>query len=166
MYNHKITPFRIGLIIIFVWFLSALTQAVAQEETALKSLMPQANNFKPLLSGEDIIYYKAYDKSGSPIGVIFKAKTKGYSGDIVALAAMDSDGKILAVKILSQFETSGLGARIEEESFLGQFQNKICDDLYKVEAISGATISSKAVIDSVANKAQEIRELLKNRKRE
>jgi Na+-translocating ferredoxin:NAD+ oxidoreductase RnfG subunit len=43
--------------------------------------------------------------------------------------------------------------------FTGRFSNK--KDLNQVEAISGATISSKAVIDSVQKRAEEIKALIK-----
>ena len=46
---------------------------------------------------------------------------------------------------MEHLETPGLGARIEEEEFLDQFIGKP----EKIDAITGATISSTAVIDTV-----------------
>jgi Na+-translocating ferredoxin:NAD+ oxidoreductase subunit G len=165
MYNRKIIAASIGLSIIFVCVLAALNLSAAQEVPDMKSLMPQAEDFKPVYSGSVIVCYKAFDKSANFLGTVFKTQTRGYASVIAALAAMDSEGKILAVKILSENETRGLGARVKEESFLGQFKDKFTQDLSKVEAISGATISSRAVIDSVARKAEEIIGLLKNGER-
>jgi electron transport complex protein RnfG len=124
--------------------------------------MPEAANFEPVKKGEDIIYYKAIDKEGKFIGVAFKATGKGYSGSIETMAGMTKDGIITAIKILDQNETPGLGASVAESSFTNQFTDKNIQALSQVQAITGATISSKAVIDSVKKKAEEIKGLIKN----
>jgi electron transport complex protein RnfG len=137
-----------------------IAQAQAEEEAALKEVMPEAVHFEPVKSDTDILYYKAYDKQEKFIGVAFKSAGKGYSSTIETLAGMLKDGTIVAIKVLSQNETPGLGAQVAESKFTGQFKNK--KDLNAVQAITGATRSSKAVIDSVKKKREEIRALLKN----
>ncbi len=137
-------------------------QVKAEEEASLKEVLPDALHFEPVKSGNDIIYYKAHDKDGKFIGVAFKASGKGYSSVIETVAGLTPDGRITAIKISNQNETPGLGARVAESGFTKQFANK--KDLKDVQAITGATISSKAVIDSVSRKAQEIKELIKNEK--
>ncbi len=139
-----------------------IAQAQAEEDAGLKEVLPQAARFEAVKSGEEIIYYRAYDGVGKLIGVAFKASGKGYSSTIETMAGMLKDGTITAIKILSHNETPGLGANVAESSFSSQFKDK--KDLAQVQAITGATISSKAVIDSVNNKAQEIKELIKNAK--
>jgi len=139
-----------------------IAQAQAEEETALREVMPQGEYFEPIKKGEDIIYYKVHNKDGKFIGVAFKASGKGYSSVIDTLVGMTKDGSITAIKILNQNETPGLGLRIVESSFTGKFTNKNIQDLTGIQAITGATISSKAVIDSVKKKAEEIRDLIKN----
>jgi len=141
-----------------------IAQAQAEEETALREVMPQGEHFEPIKKGEDIIYYKALNKDGKLIGVAFKASGKGYSGVIDTLAGMSRDGTIIAIKVLSQNETPGLGVRITEPAFTGRFANKNIQDLTGVQAIAGATISSRAVINSVQIKVKEILELIKNEK--
>jgi electron transport complex protein RnfG len=98
------------------------------------------------------------------MGVVFKAKGKGYSSVIETLVGMSLSGKISAIKVVSLSETPGLGMRVTENSFCGQFDNRDALDLSQVQAISGATISSRAVIDSVSAKAGEIQGLMKNEK--
>ncbi|MCX5669182.1 MAG: FMN-binding protein, partial [Candidatus Omnitrophica bacterium] len=71
---------------------------------------------------------------------------------------------ISAIKIISLNETPGLGMRVTEDKFTGQFNQQNSLDLSGVEAITGATISSSAVMNSVMKKAQEIKELIKNDK--
>jgi len=141
-----------------------IAQAKAEEESALKEVMPAAAHFEPTKKGEDIIYYKARNKDGKLIGVAFKAYGKGYSSVIDTLVGMGKDGTIIAIKVLSQNETPGLGNRITEPSFTGRFSNKNVQDLAGVQAITGATISSKAVLNSVQEKAKEMQALIKNEK--
>ena len=137
-----------------------LAQEKLEEELSLKAIFPSAHHFKEVKENEGIIYYKAIDNDGKFIGVAFKASQKGYAGEIKTLAGMLKNGEITAIKVLSHNETPGLGSRITAASFTGQFKGK--SDLSKVEAITGATVSSKAVINSVKKKADEIRLKLKN----
>jgi len=139
-----------------------IAQAKTEEEVSLKEVIPTAVHFEPVKSDNEIVYYKAHDKKGKLIGVAFKATGKGYSSTIETIVGMLDDGTITAIKILSQNETPGLGARITETEFTGQFKN--AKDLADVQAITGATISSKAVIDAVKNKAEEIKKLMTNDK--
>ena len=165
---------RYGFILMFICVIAAgllstvnfLTQpriiamAQAEEEASLKEVMSQAADFKPVKSADKTLYYQAQDKNGKIIGVVFKAEGKGYSSTIETVAGMLNDGTITAVKILSQGETPGLGSRITKPDFLAQFKDK--KDLSAVQAITGATISSSAVINSVREKAQEIKKLMKH----
>lgn len=139
-----------------------IAQAQAEEELSLKEVMPGTEEFEPVRQNDEIIYYKAFAKKQKLIGVVFKAVGKGYSSEVQTMAGMLKDGTITAIKILSQNETPGLGARVSDSSFTGQFKDK--KDLKEVEAITGATISSKAVIDSVNKKAEEIKTLIKDEK--
>ncbi len=139
-----------------------ITQARIEEEAALKEVMPEGENFEPIKKGEEIIYYKARNKDNKFIGVAFKASGKGYSGVVDTLAGMSQDGRIVVIKILNQNETPGLGSRIAEPSFTSRFNKKDLLGLSDVQAITGATISSKAVINAVQAKAKEIQELIKN----
>jgi Na+-translocating ferredoxin:NAD+ oxidoreductase subunit G len=138
-----------------------IEQAKAEEEASLRDVLPGGEKFEPVRSGEEVVYYKAFDNSGKMIGVAFKAQGKGYSSTIETMVGMTSDGNIQVIKILSQNETPGLGAQVSESKFTDRFSGKNTSDLNGVEAITGATISSRAVINSVAEKAKEIQELLK-----
>ncbi len=140
-------------------------QAYAEEQSALKEVMPQAAKFIEVRSGEEILYYKALDNQDKVLGFVFKASAKGYSSVIQTLAGIFPDGKISAIKVVSQNETPGLGMRVTENKFTGQFSNQDSLNLSGVQAITGATISSRAVMNSVMKKAQEIRELIKHEPR-
>lgn len=137
-------------------------QAKMDEISSLKEVMPEAERFVEVKSGEKIVYYKAYAKDGELIGAAFKASGKGYSSTIETLVGMKKEGEITAVKVLSQNESIGLGARVVGPAFIGQFSHKSIQKLSEVQGLTGATISSKAVIDSIAKKAQEIKEIIRS----
>lgn len=139
-----------------------LAQNKATEEKTLAEVLPEAVQFEPVTSsaGENI-YYKAYDKNNKIIGYAFKAVGKGYSNVVETMVGMSLDGNIVVVKVLNQNETPGLGSRVAEPSFTGQFSGKSVSGLSEIQAITGATISSKAVMNSVKKKLKEVQELIK-----
>jgi len=73
------------------------------------------------------------------------------------------EGTLLGIEILSMTETPGLGAKIQEEPFKGQFKGKSVEDEFiakqDVEAISGATISSTAVADAIKTSLAKVVEI-------
>lgn len=139
-----------------------IARAQAEEDAALSQLLPRASSFTPVKSGGEVIYYKGYDKDNKFLGAVFKASGKGYSSVIETMAGLTKDGRITAIKIVSQNETPGLGSKVAEPNFMLRFSAKDVRELSRVQAITGATISSTAVINSVAGKAREIEELIKN----
>ncbi|RJO63425.1 MAG: FMN-binding protein [Candidatus Omnitrophota bacterium] len=138
-------------------------EARAEEnlKSSLKEIIPEALRFETMGPGSETIYYKAYGKDNEFLGAAFVVQAKGYSSVIETLAGIRRDGTIIAVKILSQNETPGLGSRVTQESFTAQFADKNAAAFEGVEAITGATISSGAVIQAVKQKSQEVLALLK-----
>ncbi|MDP7141650.1 MAG: RnfABCDGE type electron transport complex subunit G [Candidatus Woesearchaeota archaeon] len=117
-------------------------------KAALKEVIPLADNFeeaKEISNPEGIIYIFKGLKDNRIIGYAILSEALGYGGDIKILTGINKDREITGIKIMEHLETPGLGARIEEEEFLDQFIGKP----EKIDAITGATISSTAVIDTV-----------------
>ncbi len=71
----------------------------------------------------------------------------GFGGPINLMVGIDSAGEVMGVKIVSMSETPGLGSRVGGPEFLAQFEGLSGE--VSVDAISGATISSTAVINGV-----------------
>ncbi len=137
-----------------------IAQAQAEEAAGLKEVLPEAADFKQVKKNEETIYYRAFDNQDKLIGAAFKVSAKGYSSTIETMVGILKDGTITAIKVLSQNETPGLGSQVAGDKFRGQFSNK--KDLSAVQAITGATISSRAVINSVRDRAEQIKEMIKN----
>ncbi|MGD0282743.1 MAG: RnfABCDGE type electron transport complex subunit G [Dissulfurispiraceae bacterium] len=137
--------------------------AVIAKQTALKELMPDADKIEKM--GDWTIHEKNAEyfvarKGDNIIGYIVESFGKGYSSYIDTLIAVDKDFKVQRINIIHHAETPGLGDEIESDSFKGQFKDKDMDHLKVVktdtkefiQAISGATISSRAVTeDAVRN---------------
>ena len=111
-------------------------------------------------SGVDITdCIEAYDAEGNILGYVLEVTShEGYGGDIVFRIGIENDGNINAISITDISETAGLGMRAEEV-LVPQFKNRneasfevtktgaISDN--QIDAISSATITSKAVTKGV-----------------
>ena len=142
--------------------------AVVAKQKALKSLMPDADEIEKLgdwTPHEKHAEYFVARKGGDIIGYVVESFGKGYSIYIDTYIAVDKDFKVQKISILHHAETPGLGDEIETDSFQSQFKDKDLDHLKVVktetkdyiQAISGATISSRAVTeDAVKNGVDEL----------
>ncbi|MDD5356032.1 MAG: RnfABCDGE type electron transport complex subunit G [Candidatus Omnitrophica bacterium] len=132
-------------------------QLVSEEKDALGEIFSEATGFEQKTLGEKD-YYSA-KKDDKALGYIIKVDAKGYGGIISMLVGFDFNGEIKGIEILSQSETPGLGAKINEIRygenkpwFLKQFEGKDAKELElgrDVQAITAATISSRAVLEGV-----------------
>ena len=139
------------------------TQAymAANLDMVLPRVMPDAAAFTPVGGEEDPIYYEAYDDAGNLVGYAFFVVKEGSQGPILLAGAIDLDYNVIAITVVRHSETPGLGAKIKETAFQSQLIGLSTGDLYlspegKVDAITGATISSTAVVDAMRNKIEEI----------
>jgi len=133
------------------------------EKKALTLLMPEADTNEKL--GDWTIHdkhakYFISKKGGETIGYIIQSFGKGYSSYINTFIAVDKDFIVQKINVLSHAETPGLGDEIEADAFKNQFKGKSIEHLKvikgetkdDIQAISGATISSRAVTeDAVKN---------------
>lgn len=81
--------------------------------------------------------------------------SNGFDGPIEIMVGIDGEGEILGVRLVNHSETAGIGSKAEEPEFTGLFDGQNVEEEIEVQTISGATISSKAVIKGV-NLAREI----------
>lgn len=98
-------------------------------------------------------------KGGEAIGYVFKTKPKGYGGALEVIVGISNKNQITGVRIGNHNETPGLGAKSQDEEFYGQYYemntenpvgvSKTQASKTEIKAISGATITSKAVTRGV-----------------
>jgi electron transport complex protein RnfG len=160
-------------------------QKMAKTTDALKLVQPEAKVLVPvtqkipvkdgegniLFDREVIIYYRAYanDDSSQLLGYAFKCEGNGYSSIIETMVGIDTTGQIGHIKILSQKETPGLGTLSENsDPFSGkkwstrQFEGKTSEQLKvdkdggEIVSITGATITSRAITNSIKSKLETL----------
>ena len=145
---------------------------VIAEQKALKLLIPEADKIDKMGDWEIHDRHAEYwvaKKGNDTLGYIVQSFGKGYSSYIKTLVAVDKDFKVQRIEILDEKETPGLGDEIEVPAFKNQFKGKDLDHLKVlktdtteyIQAITGATISSRAVTeDAVKNGVQFLKETI------
>lgn len=138
-------------------------QLKKEENDALKAIMPSADSFAEK-STDGIEYFEAR-KAGELVGYCVRVSGPGYNGYIRMLVGIDRSGTIKGMDVLEHYETPGLGSKIKETRhgekdpwFLKQFVGKQAATVTvnrDIDAITGATISSKAVTDAINKTAGE-----------
>lgn len=112
----------------------------------------------------------AKDSGGTQIGYVFEITShEGFGGDIVFRLGVQNDGTVNAIAITSISETAGLGMRAEEV-IVPQFFERRADSFEvtktgsaldnQIDAISSATITSKAFVNGVNAGLLYLREVL------
>jgi len=121
---------------------------------------PAVENFESKAEDNGDTFDLIYDSAGNTLGVMGTIRQKGYGSLITYNLAVDKDGKILGLRIVSHTETPGIGDIITRESFLNQFLDKSHQDPLQpgddVDLVSGATVSTGAVIGSVRRSVSHI----------
>lgn len=147
-------------------------QAAMKLEQALRAVVPDAEEFKDETervlaqgspapgggeSGLQLVskVYVGY-KNGEMAGVAFACTPSGYGGPINAVVGVSRDGVVTGLTVVKHSETPGLGANITGQGFQTRFIGlragtpvKVKRDGGQVEAITGATISSRAIASAV-----------------
>ena len=101
-------------------------------------------------------------KADNGAGYIVVAAARGYKGDVVATVAFDNDGSILDLSMTA--ETVGIGTKVTEEDFTGQFSGMPAENFAygDVDAVSNATYSSKAAVEAINLAIQAYQEVRGN----
>lgn len=157
-----------GIIIGAVYYVTAPVAAEKAEmmkEQSMKELIPDAEAFAEI-EGHDGCF--AAKKDGRDYAYIVPSETKGYGGKIKMLVAVTADEKVIDFAILEHNETPGLGDNAQKKEFRSQFKDKGADLLEvvknpsnhdNIQAMTGATISSRAVTLGVKNAVNAVHEL-------
>ena len=94
--------------------------------------------------------FEAVDTNGTCLGYVVQLTTKdGFSGGIVMIVGIQSDGAIAGVSVVSHQESPGFGADILNSSYLDQFKGVAGSNVNSVALVGGVTITSVAVQNGV-----------------
>lgn len=143
-------------------------KAVFADAAKFKAVKADQKDIQKVLKSKDLgqntinEIAEAVDNSGNTLGYVFSVTNpEGYGGDVTLSVGIKNDGTVNGYETLTINETAGLGMKAKEDEFKSNFKNKKADtftvvkdgsgknDDSKIDAISGATITSRAVTSGV-----------------
>ena len=143
--------------------IAANTEKTVQE--SLRTVMPIDGDYEDVTdqySGDpvtvevtgSVVPIKAVYKAGDEGYVVESLSPNGFGGALDMMAGIDNDGNVTGIAIISHSETSGLGSKSTDPEWQAQFKGlngvvSVTKDGGQVEAITGSTITSRAVCDGV-----------------
>jgi electron transport complex protein RnfG len=162
-----ISAFALAQVYAITRFQIEYQRNVAGLKAAFGAVLPEADRFEP--ATPDSTVWFAY-QGEVRIGSIVKAAEQGYGGPVPVTAGIDLQGRIVAIRVASAAEglkeTPGLGLKATEPEFRDQFAGKTAAELRlkkdggTIDAITGATITSRAVTEGLHAALEKYHELL------
>ncbi len=145
---------------------TAARQAVLKEATEFELIAEKPENDIPVAA----VYAGKNDSQF--VGYCVNVQPIGYGGVIDMMVGIQADGTVESVKIITMSETAGLGSKAQDETFLQQYAGKNDVDAFSVikngtpeqneiVAVSGATVTSKAVTAGVNEALRVVKNLHK-----
>jgi len=141
------------------------TQEKLRTNNALNAVLSDSFFVEKEILGEPVFLTKVFegntkeDGSGDITGYAFQLETtEGYGDSIKLMVGLNSDGTINGIDVVKHSETPGLGAQADEDPFKNQYKGKLIElltlvkgnsDGQNIDAIGGATITSRAVTNAV-----------------
>lgn len=123
-----------------------------EKKNAISAIFPDADDIRQAdaaADGVESIYLVMTD--GDLLGYAASVAPTGFGGAMDIMVGVGADGSVVGIKIVSHSETPGLGSRVNSDSFLSQYRglSGVLTVGRDVDAITGSTISSKAVTKGI-----------------
>lgn len=123
----------------------------AKTQAAMEAVLSADAYEKVEYTGGDPLVTAVY-KAGDA-GYVVQVAPSGFGGNLDVMVGVGADGTCTGVSIISHAETSGLGANATKEDFRNQFVGKsnvaVTKDGGEIAALTGATITSRAICNGV-----------------
>ena len=118
----------------------------SEDKAVLESLFEGQTEFTPVeFTDETGLVKKVYEAGDA--GYAYIIENQGYSDVITFGLAFDQDGNITGYEIINLSDTDGIGTQVRDEAFVNSVVGKTSTDAFAT--ISGATISSEAVVEGI-----------------
>ncbi|PKN72555.1 MAG: electron transporter RnfG [Candidatus Cloacimonetes bacterium HGW-Cloacimonetes-3] len=143
-------------------YVNSLTEPVirdrkAKEEIATRSeLIPEADFTEAKFADGSLYYIATSTATKDTLGYTFIAAQNGYSGKVQTMVGVDNNLQVIKIKVIDQSETPGLGANCTGDAFQAQFAGLgeadmlVDKDGGKIKSLSGATITTRTIANSIA----------------
>ena len=134
--------------------------ALAAEKQNLQLIFPDAadSDFEEISVKDSETIEKIFKVNNQ--GIVFKLKVSGYKEGTSFMVALDDSGKILDYVVISNGDTQGIGTKGAEDSFKEKLVGKNAET-DTLDTISGATVSSKPVVEGIQEAGKYLSENLK-----
>jgi len=134
-------------------------------EAAKAVLPPETADVETAKFADGEEYFIGMSADGKVVGYAVKGEDPGgYGGDVVLMVGLRADkSTVVCYKTLAASETPGLGMKLNTPEFSGQFAGRRADGLRvrkdggEIEAITSATITSRAVCGAIAAAAAKLK---------
>lgn len=131
-------------------------------DAAMQAVLKADSYEEVAYTGGDPVVTAVY-KAGDA-GWVVQAAPSGFGGTISMVVGINSDGTVSGVSIIKMSETSGLGANASKDSFRSQFVGQtgplaVSKDGGSIDALTGATITSRAVTKGVNSALSAVQSL-------
>ena len=111
----------------------------------------------------DVTGFVAKGADDTVVGYAIKTSARGYGGDVTCVVGFDTKGRVIGLSVSAPDETPGLGNNVEKTGFTSQFVGTDASPVLgeNVDAVTGASYSSRAVTDAVNAARLQLERLLK-----
>ena len=163
-----------GVLSLVYLFSAPLIEAnmLEEEKRSIFNVLPGIDSYEEKFA-DDTKYFECKDASGTVVGYALPAQGNGYQGVIKLMVGLTTDlSEITGISVLEQAETPGLGGRISEQVFQDQFRgiktepavgyvkNQAPERDTDIQAVTGATISSRSVVTIINRNIEKFRNIL------
>lgn len=126
-----------------------------------KIFSKDAPDCKELAKEKGTVVYEVYEKD-QLIGYCVESTANGFGGSMGLMIGYTTKQTVVGVELISHSETPGLGSKAGDAAFLSQFKDQSGEIAFGegVDAISGATVSSEAVLEGVNRATAALQEAL------
>ncbi|MFH1361836.1 MAG: FMN-binding protein [bacterium] len=144
-----------------------IANQIRETDAAVFRVVPGTKKYNKVEKG-DLIYFECFDDANARLGTAIICQGNGYQGVIKMILGVNADfSKFTGMSVLEQVETPGLGAKISESSFQAQFKGLAArppieyvkgispSKQNEIQAITGATISSRSVVEIINKTIEE-----------
>ncbi len=154
LYSRRVILLASIGLLVAAWFVGFYTSG-ADALPLVPEVLPTAERIE-LRRG----LYVGLDAGGDIVGYAASASSPGYSGPILLLVGIDTQGVIQGIKVVEQRETPGFFRLVTSSRLFEQYPGQSFNDPLQIgqglDAVSGATVSSEAIAAAARTAARQI----------
>lgn len=120
---------------------------IAAADQARREVLPSGDSFSEITGAALPEGVTAAYQADNGEGFVFTSQAKGFSGDVVYMIGIASNGDTVGIKMFQHNETPGLGTKIAEPEYIEKYLGNVSPD--SVDAVTGATRTTNSLKNSL-----------------